>query len=100
MTVMIGNRTQHKIYRQRDQFAPELLAFSDAVRSGSEPEPSGEEGLRDVRLIRALLRSAEIAKPVHVPHTEPAAGPTPAQEMRRPAVKEPELVHADSPSRK
>ena len=86
--------------RQRDQFAPELIAFSDAVRSGTDPEPSGEEGLRDVRIIRALLRSAEIGKPVHLAHIDPAVGPTPAQEMQRPAVKEPELVHAESPSGK
>lgn len=100
LTVTIGNRTQRKVFRQRDQFAPELIAFSDAVRSGTDPEPSGEEGLRDVRIIRALLRSAEIGKPVHLAHIDPAVGPTPAQEMRRPAVKEPELVHAESPSGK
>ena len=100
LAVTIGNRTQRKVFRQRDQFAPELIAFSDAVRSGYDPEPSGEEGLRDVRIIRALLRSAEIGKPVHLALIDPAVGPTPAQEMRRPAVKEPELVHAESPSGK
>ena len=98
LEVTIGARTQRRTFRKRDQFAAELIAFSEAVRAGAEPEPSGAEGLRDVRIIRALLRSAEIVKSVHLPRVEPAAGPTPDQQIRRPAVRKPELVHAESPS--
>ena len=42
----------------RDQFAPELLYFSDCIQKDRQPEPSGEEGLADVRVIEALYRSA------------------------------------------
>jgi len=33
--------------------------FSECVRAGKEPRPSGREGLADVRVIEALYRSAE-----------------------------------------
>src|SRR5207247_1971225 len=53
----ISERTQRRRSPRRDQFAPELVYFSDCVLHGRQPEPSGAEGLADVRVIRALLRS-------------------------------------------
>jgi glucose-fructose oxidoreductase len=100
LEVTIGSRTKRRTYPQRDQFAPELIAFSDAVLSGTEVEPSGYEGMRDVRIIRALLRSAEIGKPHHLSLIPPPEGPSSDQEIRRPPVRKPELVHAESPSSK
>ena len=52
---------------KRDQFAPELLYFSDCIVKNREPEPSGEEGRQDVRIVQALYESAETGKVVHVP---------------------------------
>ena len=43
-----------------DQFAPEIKYFSDCILNGREPEPSGEEGMLDVRVIEAVLESARI----------------------------------------
>ena len=57
--VRIGERKRRKKFPKSDQFAPELLYFSDCIRRGEEPEPSGEEGLADVRVIEALERSIE-----------------------------------------
>jgi len=34
-----------------DQFAPELLYFSECIQKNRQPEPSGWEGLADVRII-------------------------------------------------
>ena len=51
-----GKTTRARAFPKRDQFAPELLYFSDCIRKDREPEPSGREGLADVRVIRALLR--------------------------------------------
>jgi predicted dehydrogenase len=100
LEVTIGSRTTKRTYPKRDQFAPELIAFSEAVRAGVEAEPSGLEGLRDVRIIHALLRSAEIGKPQHLALIPPPESPSPDQEMRRPPVRKPELIHAESPSSK
>ena len=64
-----GARTRHRSYARRDQFGAELIYFSDCVLHDREPEPSGLEGLANVRVIRALLRSASSGKPVLVDET-------------------------------
>ena len=63
----IGKRTERKRFPKRDQFAPEIVYFSDCVREGRDPEPSGAEGLADVRVIEALGRSAAEGRPVRLP---------------------------------
>ncbi len=95
----IGDKTTKKKFPKRDQFGPEIVYFADCVLNGRDPEPSGTEGLADVRIIQAIARSAETGHPVRLPH--PPSGirrPAPAQEISRPPVREPELVHAKSPS--
>jgi glucose-fructose oxidoreductase len=54
----VGEKTTSRTFRKRDQFAPELLYFSDCIIKNREPEPSGSDGLADVRVIEALYRSA------------------------------------------
>jgi len=95
----IGGRTQKKTFAKHDQFAPELIHFSDCILNNREPEPSGWEGLIDVAIVRALYRSAEIGKPVDYQGPSRRNRPEPGQEMRRPAVEEPELVNTSSPSK-
>jgi glucose-fructose oxidoreductase len=96
----VGGRSRKRTFARRDQFAAELLAFSDSVRCGRDPEPSGREGLADVRIIRALLRSADAGRPVSLTPFERARRPRPVEAIRRPPVPhEPELVHAQAPSR-
>jgi glucose-fructose oxidoreductase len=93
-------KSRRQTFPQRDQFAPELLYFSECIIEDKDPEPSGLEGLADVRIIRALYRSARIGEPVKLGDFEKSARPGPEQEIRRPPVKEPDLVHAASPSGK
>jgi predicted dehydrogenase len=85
-------------YAKRDQFAPELMYFSDCILAGRDPEPSGPEGLADVRVIRALYKSAESGKPVRLEARREASRPSPRREMTRPPVRMPRLVHATPPS--
>jgi len=40
-----------------DQFAGEIRYFVDCVRTGTRPEPDGEEGLADVRVFAAIEES-------------------------------------------
>jgi predicted dehydrogenase len=96
--VRVGERKRRKQFRKSDQFAPELLYFSDCVLRGKDPEPSGEEGLADVRVIEALERSIEKGKPVALgePPTD-VQRPSLDQEARRPAVSKPQIVHARAP---
>ena len=91
-----GKKTR-KATGKRDQFAPELLYFSDCILRNRMPEPSGEEGMQDVRVIEALYESARTGKAVRIP---PSSDRRPAmtQKMRKPGVRKPKLVHAVSSS--
>ncbi|MGH7766128.1 MAG: Gfo/Idh/MocA family protein [Candidatus Binatia bacterium] len=95
----IDGRTRTRTFKKRDQFAPELLYFSDCIKKNIEPEPSGREGLADVRVIQALLRSARARKAVKLGNFTRAKRPSLRQEIKRPALpRPPELVHAESAS--
>ena len=90
--------TKERRFAKRDQFAPELLYFSDCVIKGHNPEPSGREGLADVRVIEALYRSAHAGEPVSLAPYEKPDRPSLEQEIRRPPIEKPEVVHARAPS--
>ena len=92
----IDGKTQQKKIGKRDQFAPELLYFSDCILENRTPEPSGEEGLQDVRIVQALHESADTGKAVQVPPYQPSKRPSLQQQIKRPAGKEPKLVGAGS----
>jgi predicted dehydrogenase len=94
----IDGKTTRKKTGKRDQFAPELLYFSDCIRHNREPEASGEDGLQDVRIVQALYESAETGKAVQTPPYRPAKQPTGRQRIRRPGVAKPKLVKAKSAS--
>jgi predicted dehydrogenase len=97
-TITLNGRKRERTFPKRDQFAPELLYFSDCILNNKEPEPSGEEGINDVRIIRALYRSIETGQPIRIGKLEKDERPHLGQEMKRPAVKEPPLVRAAAPS--
>ena len=85
-------------YHRRDQFAPELLHFSDCVIEERDPQPSGEEGLADVRVIRALYRSAARAgRAVRLEAKPVRTRPRKRNQITRPPVRMPRLVHAAPP---
>jgi predicted dehydrogenase len=94
----IGEKTTRKKIGKRDQFAPELLYFSDCIRRNRTPEPSGEEGLQDVRIVQALYESAATGKAVPIPAYRPAKQPTGRQRIRRPGIAKPKLVNVKSAS--
>jgi glucose-fructose oxidoreductase len=96
--VTVGGRTSQRTFPKRDQFAPELLYFSDCILNDREPEPSGREGLADVRIIQALLESARLGRPVKLDEFERRSRPTMAMEKKRPPVPRPRLIHAEAPS--
>jgi predicted dehydrogenase len=89
----VGERETRKRFSKSDQFAPELLYFSDCVLKNREPEPSGEEGLADVRIIEGMLRSIASGRPERLELPQRQRRPTLQQEIRSPAVpREPKLV--------
>jgi predicted dehydrogenase len=98
ITTSIGGKKRERTFSRRDQFAPELLHFSDCVLTGRDPQPGGREGLADVRIIRALYESAASERPVRLPRFEAPPRPTIEKEAHVPPVREPELVWTSPPS--
>ena len=95
----VGSRTSKRTFAKRDQFAPELEYFSDCILNDIELESSGREGLADVRVIRAIVESAENNRPVSVKKTEVNARPTLQQEIAKPAINNPpSMVRAEPPA--
>jgi glucose-fructose oxidoreductase len=99
MEVSRNGKSKRRKFAQRDQFGPELLYFSDCIQQNKEPEPGGLEGLIDVRIIRALYESARIGEPLRLRPIGGDRRPDPSQRIDRPAVRKPDLVHAEAPSR-
>jgi predicted dehydrogenase len=98
LKVTADENTNEQIFPKHDQFAPELIYFSDCILNNREPEPSGEEGLIDVQIIRAAYESIESKRSVKIKSAKRADRPEPGQKIERPPVEEPELVHARPPS--
>jgi len=96
--LLVEGKKQKTTFKKRDQFGPELTYFSDCILNGRNPEPSGAEGLADVRIITALKESAEKGRPVEIVPPEKNQRPSIEQEIHKPPVDKPELVRAQSPS--
>lgn len=99
MELTVEGKTRNRSFAKRDQFAPELEYFTDCIQRDRQPEPSGLEGLADVRIIEALLESAERGRAVGV---TPVRKPYPdlRQELRKPPIRKPELVRVVGPEGK
>ncbi len=93
-----GGKTTRKRIPRRDQFAPELLYFSDCILKDRRPEPGGGDGLQDVKIVRALYESAETGKAVAISPHSGERYPQKRQKIVRPAVTKPALVGVASAS--
>ena len=100
MTITLEGKETTKSFAKRDQFAPELVYFSKCIQKGRQPEPSGEEGINDLRIIDAIFDSAKRGTAIKLPSRKKVKRPSLRQELRRtPIRKEPNLVKAQPCSR-
>jgi glucose-fructose oxidoreductase len=95
----IGDKRIKRTFPKRDQFAAELVYFSDCVLKDRTPEPSGIEGLADVRIVEAIYESARTKRAVQLPEFPAKRRPTLGQEIHRPAHGKPQMIHTKPPSR-
>jgi predicted dehydrogenase len=104
----VGVQIEHKLtvakakssesFKKTDHFGGELKYFSDCILSGKDPEPDGEEGMLDVRVLEAIERALQTgAVQKLTPYTR-SKRPDVEQKETLGAVKEPELVGAHKPS--
>ncbi|MBM0744058.1 Gfo/Idh/MocA family oxidoreductase [Phormidium sp. CLA17] len=97
----IDGEMQERKFEPHDQLAAEFVYFSDCILNNKEPEPSGQEGLIDVHIIRALYRSIETGRFVRLDEFDQDQRPTVDQTIKRkPSPKEPELINVAPPGGK
>jgi len=94
LTTTINGKESREKFKQEDQFAPELIYFSDCIMTRTDPEPSGLEGWADVKVIRAALQSAKEGKSVKLGRQSR----TP-HKMQKPKVKPPALHEVNASHR-
>ena len=99
-TITLDGKEKTRTFEHRDQIAAEILYFAGCVQSGGEPEPSGREGLIDVRIIEALRTSYSENRVVKVEPLKKRTRPDSSQSIHRQPHEEPELVNAAPPGRK
>lgn len=80
-----------------DQFAGETDYFSDCILNDRDPEPGGEEGLLDVRVLEAIERALETGQPQTLPPARRSRPIDPDQGREFPLAKAPELIDAKEP---
>lgn len=97
-TLTVGEKKTTKSFGKVDQFGGETKYFSDCVLDDKEPEPGGEEGLADVRVIKAIEESLKTGRPVTLPPGKAREQrPRRAQVMKLSAVKQGKMVNATPP---
>jgi glucose-fructose oxidoreductase len=99
LEITVGEKTSKRSFPKRDQFAAELTYFSDCILKNKEPEPSGFEGLADIRIIEAIYESIRTRRTIPVSSTPKRSKPGPGQEIRKPAHGKPQIIHAHPATR-
>ena len=99
-TISIRDDKSRKSFKNTDHFGGELKYFSDCILNNTDPEPDGEEGFADVRVLEGVLEALKTGAPVKLePFTRSKRIDTTAQEETLSAVSTPELVDASNPGK-
>ncbi len=96
---MLGEDKKQESFKNTDQFGGEMKYFSDCILNGQDPEPDGEEGLLDVRVIEAIMRSLETGTKQTLEPAKRSKQIDLEQEQKLSSVKAPEPVNAESPKK-
>lgn len=97
LTIMRGERKEKRVFAKGDPFAPELVHFSESILEDLPPISSGDEGLRDLVAIEALMESAKVGRIVTLPSQSNPVAFTRRQQIRRPPVAKVKLVGVRAP---
>ncbi len=98
--ITLGKAKEEQSFKNTDHFGGELKYFSDCILNGTDPEPDGEEGYADVRVLEGVLRALKQGTPQKLePFTRSKRIDTSVQLETLRAQSSPELVHAASPGK-
>jgi predicted dehydrogenase len=62
----VGGKWFAKTYKPMDEFVLEIDAFASCIQENREPEPTGEQGLRDIIIIDAIYRAIKQRRSVEI----------------------------------
>lgn len=91
-------KTEKRGFPETDHFGGETQYFSNCILQNKEPEPNGEEGLADMRIVAAIERALNEGKPQTLEPFARKRHAEPSQAVTLPPVKEPEMINAKKPS--
>ncbi len=94
----VGPSKTRSDFAATDQFGGETQYFSDCILNGLDPEPDGEEGWLDVRVVAAIEQALLTGRAQALPPYQRHRAPLPDQKRDLPAVTPPPLIHAAEPS--
>jgi predicted dehydrogenase len=83
LEIVRGGRRQQETFEPVDAYASELDYFAGCIARDTAPEPSGIEGLQDVRIVEAIYRSARDGRPVTLPRLARVEAPPAEQDLRK-----------------
>lgn len=90
---------KHRTFEPRDQIAAEIEYFARCIREDVDPEPSGWEGLADVRILAAIQQSTTFGRAVPIEPVLRPRRPTLAQEISIEPSSAPTLVRVNQPTK-
>ena len=101
MTLQVQGKhgAKTRTFTKRDQIAAEIEYFARCIREDLDPEPSGWEGLADVRILQAIQASARFGRAVPIDPVPRPRRPDIGQEIRIPAHELPDLVDVEQPTK-
>ncbi|MGH9604214.1 MAG: Gfo/Idh/MocA family protein [Terracidiphilus sp.] len=99
-TVAIGAKKKTHAFQNTDHFGGEMAYFSDCILYDRQPEPNGEEGFADVRVLEGIINALHSGGSIQLePFTRSRRIDTEEQKMMLSALPTPELVNASNPGR-
>ncbi|UZE31116.1 Gfo/Idh/MocA family protein [Pseudomonas asplenii] len=94
----VGDQTREYSHPVVDQFAGETAYFSDCILNDSTPEPDGEEGFRDVRVLLAVERALITGTPQRLEPLPARRIPCRDQQRHYPLAEVPAYIDTQSPT--
>lgn len=98
-TIIVGDKPKKRVFEHRDQVAAEILYFSSCMQNEEDPEPSGREGLIDVRIFEAMRISCRSRRAVLIEPSPTNSQPVLSQSIERRPPVQPRPVNAEAPSK-
>ncbi len=94
----LDGKTTERIFPKIDQFGGETQYFSNCILHDRAPEPDGEEGRLDVRIVAAIEQALATGRPQDLEPLTRSKRPDPSQATTLASVTSPKLTNAAEPS--